>query len=430
MNESRVPSPESRVDPTELETRDPRLGTIASICRTALEDELGLYSVDGITPKVVAYPQSAEEVSEIVALAAEHKWAVIPRGGGSQMELGNIPRAADVVVCTTDMNQVLEYEPADLVVSAQAGLRLAELQRILGVHGQCLALDPPLPEQATIGGIIAANPSGPLRLRHGTCRDMLLGVKVVNADGNITKAGGKVVKNVTGYDMCKLYTGSLGTLGVIVEASFKLAPLPRVERTLLAAFADLDAAYTAARAMYKAALPVRACELLAGPLAQPGQALLAVWIGGGDAAVERQVRDVTQLCAESSSIEQLEGDELHAFWRKVEDFGHEESFETVAKISVLPTRTGDLLRQLPPQMTFVSHVLSGVTYVFGQEASSLESIVQELSGYSVLERCPLSVKQMRSIWGAPGEDFKLMERIKREFDPDGILNPGRYVGRL
>src|SRR5438552_4761210 len=215
-----------------------------------------------MVPQVVAFPDTAEQIAEIVRLAAEHRWAVIPRGGGTQMGMGGTPRAADVVVCTTAMNRVLEYEPADLVVTVQAGVRLAELQRQLAEHGQLLALDPPLPEQATIGGIIAANSNGPLRLRYGTCRDMLLGIKVVNADSSITKGGGKVVKNVTGYDMCKLYTGSLGSLGIIVEASFKLTPLPKQESTMVASFDALDEAFAAARAIYKSTPPVLACELI------------------------------------------------------------------------------------------------------------------------------------------------------------------------
>ncbi|MDE3077934.1 MAG: FAD-binding oxidoreductase, partial [Chloroflexota bacterium] len=209
---------------------------IASICHVVPEHELGLYAVDGMAPKVVAYPKTAEQVAEIVRVAAAHRWAVIPRGGGTIIELGGIPRAVDVVICTTDMNRMLEYEPADLTCTVQAGMRLSELQARLSEHGQFLALDPPLPDKATIGGIVAANSSGPLRLRYGTCRDLLIGVRVVNPDGSITKGGGKVVKNVSGYDMCKLYTSSLGTIGIILEATFKLWPLPACESTVVASY--------------------------------------------------------------------------------------------------------------------------------------------------------------------------------------------------
>jgi glycolate oxidase FAD binding subunit len=395
-----------------------------------------LYAVDGMQPQEVIFPSSPREVAERVRQAAERGQAVIPRGGGTMMRLGGIPRAADVVLCTTEMNQVLEYEPADLVVTVQAGIRLADLQRILGQHGQLLALDPPLPEQATIGGIIAANSSGPLRLRYGTCRDMLIGITTVLADGSSAKSGGKVVKNVTGYDMGKLYTGSLGTLGVIVEASFKVAPLPAVESTILASFETIGAAWAAARAIYKSALPVRACELLSPLIATPPESasqhngvLMALWIGGGQAAVERQAKDIRALCSAAAAMRSFDGHELRAFWRNVEDFGRTE-YDTIAKISVLPSRTGELLDRLPKDAVFVSHALAGVTYVFGIEAERLQSVVSELGGYLVLEACPLEVKRRMSVWGQPGPDFKLMQRIKQEFDPHGMFNPGRYVGGL
>ncbi|HLQ31379.1 MAG TPA: FAD-binding oxidoreductase [Chloroflexota bacterium] len=412
---------------------------IAAICRIAPEGELGGYAVDGLKPQVVAFPDSPEQVATIVKLAAENRWAIIPRGGGTQMRLGGIPRAVDVVLCTTAMNRVLEYEPADLVVSVQAGVRLGELQRTLGQHGQLLALDPPLPEQATIGGIIAANASGPLRLRYGTCRDLLIGIKVVSADGSITKGGGKVVKNVTGYDMCKLYTNSLGTLGVIVEASFKLAPLPRIETTVLAWFGNLGQAYEAARAIHKSVLPVRACELLSSEVAASlGVAgsglgrrdhLLAVWIGGGEAAVERQNRDVAALCSTADRTQVLRDQEVRRLWRGIEDFGREPP-EIIARLSVLPSRAGELLARLPEGATFVSHLLSGVTHAFGAAPEALAPLVRDMEGYLVLEACPPDVKRRLDVWGPVGPDFRLMERIKREFDPNGILNPGRYIGGL
>jgi len=345
------------------------------------------------------------------------------------MSLGNVPRAVDVVVCTTELNRVLEYEPADLVVTVEAGMRVGELQRVLGERGQCLPLDPPLPEQATIGGVIATNASGPLRLRHGTVRDMLIGIKVVNADGAITKGGGKVVKNVTGYDMGKLYTGSLGTLGIIVEASFKLAPLPAREVTVLAGFKDLAPAYEAARAIYKSGLPVRACELLSPAASEAGQHELAIWPGGGQASVERQQRDVAAMCRAAAELAVLEGGEAKPLWRRIEDFGHEQAVSRT-KLSVLPSRTGELLAKLPAGSRFVSHVLSGVTYVADGDPAALARTAQEMGGYGVVEACPLELKQRLDVWGPVGPDFKIMERIKREFDPNGILNPGRYVGRL
>jgi glycolate oxidase FAD binding subunit len=307
---------------------------------------------------------------------------------------------------------------------------MAELQRVLGEQGQCLPLDPPLPEEATAGGVIAANASGPLRLRHGTVRDMLIGIKVVGADGSITKGGGKVVKNVTGYDMGKLYTGSLGTLGIIVEASFKLAPLPAREVTVRARFVELATAYEAARAIYRGGLPVRACELLSPKACEADDRYeLAIWIAGGQASVERQRRDVASMCHLAAEHSMLEGGEAKALWRQIKDFGHSGAGSRT-KLSVLPSHTGELLAKLPPDSLFVSHVLSGVTYVADGDPEQLACAAREMGGHGVVEACPLDLKQRLDVWGPAGPDFTLMERIKREFDPRGILNPGRYVGRL
>jgi glycolate oxidase FAD binding subunit len=356
------------------------------------------------------------------------------------MSLGNIPRAADVALRTTNLDRVIEYEPADLVVTVQAGMRLAEMQRVLGEHGQFLPLDPPLAERSTIGGIIAANASGPLRLRYGACRDQLLGVRVVNANGTITKGGGKVVKNVTGYDMCKLYTGSLGTLGVIVEASFKLAPLPDQENTVLAWFRQLPEAFAAARTIAGSGLPVLACELLsaraadviqhAAGVAPPadGAFLLAIRVGGGPSAVRRQEEDLLRLCSAASGRMIAEAGH-QALWQAIADFGRG-AFDSIVKLSVPPSRCGELLAALDPRTSFVSQVLSGVSYVFGADPEPLLPLAQGLQGYTVLEACPLELKRRLDVWGPVGPDFALMERIKRQFDPQGILNPGRYVGRL
>src|ERR687883_1494657 len=150
------------------------------------------------------------------------------------------PRRLDQIIETTGLNRVVEYEPADLTVTVEAGMRFAELQQRLAEEGQFLALDPPAAEGATIGGVIATNASGPLRFAYGTARDLVIGTRVANPDGTLTRAGGRVVKNVAGYDLTKLYIGSLGTLGVIVELSFKLAPIPPVLSTVVGSFGGLE----------------------------------------------------------------------------------------------------------------------------------------------------------------------------------------------
>jgi len=173
-------------------------------------------AIDGVRPRFVVEPGSVEEVSALLRLSHRAGLAVAPRGGGTTLGWGATPRRLDLILSTARLNRVLEHAAGDLVVRAEAGVMLEALQAAAGAAGQRLALDPP-DVGATLGGIVAANPSGPLRLRYGTVRDLLIGVTVVLADGTVAKAGGKVVKNVAGYDLCKLFTGSLGTLGVVVE---------------------------------------------------------------------------------------------------------------------------------------------------------------------------------------------------------------------
>src|SRR5215213_7653709 len=191
-------------------------------------------AVDGLLPPLWCEPASAAEVGAVLELANASGAAVLPRGGGSRMGLGQPPRAADLLLSTQGLNQVIEYEPADLTITVEAGLGLDELQALLNSRGQFLALDPPSQAVATVGGLVASNASGPLRLQYGSARDIVIGI--ANSNGVLTKAGGRVVKNVAGYDLNKLYTGSLGTLGVIVELSLKLHPLPERRATVLAGF--------------------------------------------------------------------------------------------------------------------------------------------------------------------------------------------------
>ena len=197
---------------------------------------LAEYSVDGLIPSTVVSPEDVAEVSRVLSQASGEDAKVAPWGGGTQMGLGNPPTGLDLVLDLGRLDGVLFHEPGDLVAGVEAGITLEAFQERLAQRGQILPLEAPYPSRATIGGILAANASGPSRLGHGTARDWLIGIAVVRSDGAATKAGARVVKNVTGYDLNKLYTGSLGTLGVIVGATFKLSPLPPDGRTVVAVY--------------------------------------------------------------------------------------------------------------------------------------------------------------------------------------------------
>ena len=200
------------------------------------------YAVDGLLPAWVARPTRVEEVSRLLTLASEERQAVVPRGSGTLMDLGNPPRRVDGVLDLSDLSSVVDYEPADLTASVQCGLSIAALAARLTARRQFLPLDPLEGMSRSVGGVLATNGSGPLRYRYGTPRDLLLGVRFVQADGTVTGGGARVVKSVTGYDVPKLMVGSLGTLGVLVEATIRLHPLPEAEGAWLATFYSAEGA--------------------------------------------------------------------------------------------------------------------------------------------------------------------------------------------
>ena len=258
-------------------------------------------------------------MAAVLKAADDARAAVIPRGSGTKLALGNVPSDYRVCVSTIRLDKVLEYTPADMTVSVQAGIRLAELQKTLAEENQFLPLDPPNGETATIGGILASNSSGPLRAAYGSARDLLIGIRVAHPDGLVTKAGGKVVKNVTGYDLNKLYTGSLGTLGVIVEANFKLQPLPAVQKSVLAAL-PAKAASKAVDALVDSVLMPSSVELfdscalssLSANGTASGERGLLVRFGGNAKAVDRQIQDTKSICSEAAGLEVLTGEEQEA----------------------------------------------------------------------------------------------------------------------
>jgi glycolate oxidase FAD binding subunit len=293
-----------------------------------LIERLGEYAVDGLTPQIVVSPTTADEVAAVLDTAAQHQAAVIPWGGGTSMAIGNLPRRYDIALDTTRLNQVVAHEPADLTVVVQGGMRLQDLHDFLARKGQHLPFDPPIPQSATIGGILAANAGGPWRYAYGRPRDWVLGLKVALADGHVTKAGGRVVKNVAGYDMTKLYIGSFGTLGVIVEAAFKVAPLPGARATAVAFFDSCQAAVEAGLAVHRHNLSLEALEV-AGPDAaelfaaadidHPASAwALIVAAVGNAAAVERSLKETEDICQEQGvSLRRLPDDRSADPWERL-----------------------------------------------------------------------------------------------------------------
>jgi glycolate oxidase FAD binding subunit len=353
------------------------------------------------------------------------------------------------------MDRVLEHHPQDLTVTVEAGITVGALQRALAEHGQMLGLDPTLAERATVGGVLAANAWGPRRQRYGTARDLLIGSRAVLADGTRLRVGGKVVKNVAGYDLNKLLIGSLGTLGVITEATFKVAPLPAGRGMIVAAFAALEVAHAAAVAVNRGQVqpltldmigPPAARRLSADSRAEPadGAWLLAAELGGTAAGVERATRDLVHrlTAAGSPEVTALEAGQRERLLQRLRDFGRspEDPAGLILRLSVLPSEVRTAVQALEggPQLpdSIICRAGSGMVYGYWEtiDAPSAATMAEGArralapsAGAVVVEKAPAAVKRQVDVWGLAGPDVELMRRIKASYDPAGTLSPGRLV---
>jgi glycolate oxidase FAD binding subunit len=420
--------------------------------------ELSPYVVEGRTPEVAVFPGSVEEVSSVLALASEEEIRVTPWGGGTKMELGSPPQKLGLVLGLKRMNRLLEHEPGDLTATLQAGMTLETLQAALSPHGQWLSLDPAFPGRATLGGILATNASGPRRHLYGTARDLLIGITVVEADGALVHGGGRVVKNVAGYDLPKLYVGSFGTLGVIVELTVKLRPLPDDDRLVLVGFERLKECSQAARLLMGSDLIPSAVELLDGEALRGlgfspshGGALL-MGFDGLPEQVDWQAEETIRLFAGLGIVGHrlLDGVARDEAWRAVREIGRRAFPEpaAVVKLGVLPTQVVEVVEQAASaaqrdglSAAFSAHLMVGIAtgvLAGGRESAKpvvtvikeWRDLVRSTGGHLVLEWAPLAVKEQVAAWDPPGPAFRIMERLKAKLDPKGILNPGRFVGGI
>ena len=415
------------------------------------------YALDGLAPHLVVIPMTVEELSQVTALTNHHNLTLLAYGGGSRMNLGGRPERIDVLVDTTQINRLLEHEGPDLTCHVEAGITLATLQMRLATRGQKLSLDPPDAQQATVGGLLASNASGPKRLRYGTARDLVIGLRVVQSNGEISHSGGRVVKNVAGYDLNKLYIGSLGTLGVIVEANFKLHPLPADEHTLLLTYSNAQDAMQTVISIVGSPLTPSALELVDAEAASnmsdssglnlPSNGYtLAVNFEGSTASIERQLDETRLLARKHHALmgNDLEGEEQERFWEAVRV--HTQGSLT-CKVSILVSHIASYLqhidhicRRYKIEAAIVAHAGSGILYIelrpndaisrLVAAIAELRTFAQEVRGSLVVERCPVELKRHISIWGEPGGDFHMMQRIKQQFDPKGTFVRGRFLGGL
>jgi glycolate oxidase FAD binding subunit len=409
---------------------------------------LDAHAVDGVRPRWVARPGSVEETGGLLALAHAESLAVSPRGSGAATGLGNPPRRLDLVVALERLDAVTEYVAEDMVVSVEAGASLAALALRLREKNQMLTLDPIGGASRTIGGVLASNASGPLRFRYGTGRDLTLGVRFVQADGTITWGGAKVVKSVTGYDVPKLLVGSLGTIGIIVGATLRLRPLPAATGTWRLALPSPAEAESFLSALLDSGLEADRVTLLNGRAAracgQPDERLtFLVSVGSVQEAVLSQGSALTKLVGAHG------GQARECPTSAWNSLGDALQRPTVLRLACEPKRLMFWLGELEQlasglgvEVSVVAQAGNGMLQaaLLGQlPGSRLEvDLVRPLrdglaseGGSLVVERAPAELKTQLEVWGPIHPDsLQIMARLKREFDPDGVLNPGRFVGGL
>jgi glycolate oxidase subunit GlcD len=403
------------------------------------------------TPRLAVAPASADEACEVLRLAASSGWAVVPAGAETWLDAGNPLSRADVILSTRRMQRIIEHEPADLVATAEAGVTLDALNAELHRGGQWLALDPPDDGRATIGGVVATGMSGAQSYGFGAPRGSVIGMRVALSDGRIIKAGGRVVKNVAGYDLCKLFTGSYGTLCLILELTFKLRPRPTQTATVVAR-APLDSLLSIARATLHARLLPVAVELLSPGVAErleiPNKGSLPALLlryAGTPETVAYQTEQTTNLLRNTPATADCSVfDDDAAYWRGLSALPLEEAHALVWRASVLPSELGAFLERAMKdgEATFSSSslwhagVADGRLRVMNTPGEGADACVASLErlragartagGALIIERASPEIKNAIDAWGAFEPNLSLMRRVKQELDSNGLLSPGRF----
>jgi glycolate oxidase FAD binding subunit len=433
--------------------------------------EIAAREVCGVRPAVMVRPVDAAQIAEILRFAASEKLAVIPTSGCTKLGIGSPPARYDIALDLSQMNRVLAYDPQDLTLGVEPGVRIEDLLLTLAAERQFLPLAVSFADRATIGGIVATNSSSPLRHAYGAVRDFCLGMEFVTGEGSQAKSGGRVVKNVTGYDLHKLLIGSLGTLAVITRVNFRTFPMPQAQGTFVASFPSAESAYDFYRAvshsvltpqMVEIANPGAAALLFSGEISarlEPRTWTVIVSAAGQPAVVDRHERELGQLAgaADAEEFLPLTDAEAHTVLVQIREFPRSmmerDSSAVIFRISALPGAMAALLGKLRVlaahhELDFVSLArASGILYAayLPQKQSAethpaMPGIISEVfracgqpeaQASAMLERCPADLKTSAEVvWGPPRPDLELMRRVKNSFDPQNVLAPGRFAGGI
>ena len=395
-------------------------------------------AVAGVLPQLVAEPGTEQELASVLKLADEAGLVVIPRGGGTKLAWGNSPARADLILSTARLNRILEHAWADLTVTVEAGCTIGKLQEKLAKHGQRLALDALWPKQATVGGVLSTNDSGVLRVRFGSLRDLIIGATLALPDGTLASSGGKVVKNVAGYDLSKLATGALGTLGLITRAVFRVHPLPKETRTLTCMSEDVGEAQQLVLAVQDSKLAHSASQIRCEGTAQPKVDVLFEATQAG-------------LAAQSAQLKSLAGnkdfaDSPSGTWNARQDLYSSAKTggarTAIAKFSILPAQIANTIDTLGDlcadriqwnvvvQATGIGCVrMEGEPLAMQSALLSFRTNVESKKGSLVVHQLPATASRMEA-WGDGGDALPLMRAVKHQLDPKNTLNAGRFLGGI
>ena len=407
---------------------------------------LASHAVDGISPILFCLPNSPEQVATALNICSEAEAALIAQGGGSAMRLGNRPRNLSVLLGMERLAGCIEHDAANLTATVQSGIKLAALQQILARQNQFFAVDPPKPDNATVGGTVAANLNGPRRTFYGGLRDMVIGMRVALITGEHIKAGGKVVKNVAGYDMCKLFVGSLGTLGIITEVTLRLSPLPETAARLIAR-GTLPQTLGLADELSKSLLLPTSVSILnhvALPAGRtPSDSAVAVRFEGFDDSVARHLRDCMAM-AERIRLrsEELRNNANDPLWDEIRDFpvlNDRLVYRIVVPLSALAKVMETIAEWSSDDfpLSMIGDAGTGTLWLSVEATdrgatlfTRLTSVAQEHGGHAIIFTAPPGLKDDRDVWGPAPSTLDIMREIKRQFDPKGLLSPGRFVGGI
>ena len=435
-----------------------RVGMQSSLLDQAKFD----YAVDGMSPARVEKPGTVDDLARLLADSNDRGQAIIPYGGRTRMCVSNIPERYDMALDLGGLDSEVDHVPGDLTVVAAAGVRIGPLQDRLARSAQRLPFETPKPDIATIGGAVASNPTSLTGISFGGIRDWVIGMRIVLGDGTDTRTGGRVVKNVQGYDLHRLHTGAYGSLGVIAEVAFKLIPLPANTRTVAAWFSSPEGATTTAQTVLDSPILPEALSVVAGPL-RPGlptgqltysasveetSYVLLARVTGGTAAVTRQVDMVTGAAgaAAADGYEVLDQDEADPLWGMALG-NHFDPEGLTARIVVKPLAMESVLVDLEryqlqrqgPEPSVVGLMGFGVFLINWPNGKNFDgqklapfafSLAERHGGIAIIERCPTAVKMNMDVFGDVGSSIEIMKRIKRQYDPGRVLNPGRFAGRI